>query len=337
MELDGLVVNPWSWLHLCSNWIPDYGIWSKDDNAGAGVSLPVGLVPYHRSLFRSLLEMKTFNILCAIVPMIFFVVFLWMPESPVYLVQMGKSDKAEKALKWLHGNDADISGEMSAMAAMGKKENVSFLQALSRKTTLKGLFIAIMLLVFQQFTGINAILFYVTSIFENAGTGLSPSTYTIIIGLVAVVATIPSMVLVEKVGRSILLIISGGLMCLTTFTMGVYFRWLKDSNVGWLPVLAICLFIIGLQLGYAPVPWLIMAELFAEDVKPICGAIVGTCSWLFAFCVTKLFPMCLHHLGSAATFWGFAFVSLLSCVFVIFVPETKGKTLDEVQRMLGGN
>ncbi|EDV98180.1 facilitated trehalose transporter Tret1 [Drosophila grimshawi] len=277
------------------------------------------------------------NILCGILPVIFFLIFMWMPESPVYLVLKGKTDLAENSMKWLRGKDADISGEMSAMAAEGKKEKATVKEAFSRKTTLIGLFIAIVLMLLQQLTGINAILFYVTSIFEQAGTGLSPSACTILIGVVQVFATIVAILLIEKAGRKLLLLISAAVMAITTFVMGLYFQILMEKNVGWLPVLAISLFIIGFSLGFGPVPWLIMAELFAEDVKPVCGAVVGTSSWLFAFCVTKLFPTCLDVFGPAASFWIFTAFAVAACAFILFfVPETKGKTLDEIQGLLGG-
>ncbi|XP_064537765.1 facilitated trehalose transporter Tret1-2 homolog [Drosophila montana] len=277
------------------------------------------------------------NVLCGILPLIFLVIFFWMPESPVFLVQKGKTEKAEKALKWLRGGDADTSGEMAAMAADSKKEKATFREALSRKVTWKGLGIAMTLMLLQQLTGINAILFYVNAIFEKAGTGLSANTCSILVGVVQVFATIVAILLVERAGRKLLLLISAIVMGATTLIMGVYFQWLKDAKVGWLAILAICLFMVGFSLGFGPVPWVIMAELFAEDVKPVCGAIVGTSSWLFAFAVTKLFPLVLYQFGPAITFWIFTVFAILACVFVaIFVPETKGKTIDEIQGVLGG-
>ncbi|XP_030554153.1 facilitated trehalose transporter Tret1-2 homolog [Drosophila novamexicana] len=276
------------------------------------------------------------NVLCGILPLVFLVLFFWMPESPVFLLQKGKTEQAEKALKWLRGGDADVSGDMATMAADSKKEKATFVQALSKKVTWKGLGIAMTLMLLQQFTGINAILFYVNAIFEKAGTGLSPNTCSILVGVVQVFATIVAILLVERAGRKLLLLVSAIVMGVTTLVMGVYFQWLKDSNVGWLPILAICLFMVGFSLGFGPVPWVVMAELFAEDVKPVCGAIVGTSSWLFAFAVTKLFPLVLDQFGPVVTFWVFTVFSILACIFVaFFVPETKGKTIDEIQGILG--
>ncbi|BFG04424.1 facilitated trehalose transporter Tret1-like [Drosophila madeirensis] len=280
-------------------------------------------------------KVKLMNILCGILPIIFFVFFLWMPESPVYLAQKGKNDKAEKALKFLRGKDADVSAEASQMASEGQKEKVKPMQALCRRNTLKSLAISMMLMVFQQVTGINAIIFYSTGIFTAAGTGLTPSTSTIIIGLVMVIATIISIALIDRVGRKILLLISAALMFITTMLMAIYFQWLTLKDVGWLPVLAICVFISGFSFGFGPVPWLLMAELFAEDAKPVAGAIAGTTNWMCAFLVTLAFPLIKDECGPAACFWIFAAVSFAAIVFVLFlVPETKGKTLNEIQGLI---
>ncbi|KAH8398951.1 hypothetical protein KR222_001608 [Zaprionus bogoriensis] len=276
------------------------------------------------------------NVLCGILPIIFFVIFFWMPESPVYLVQKGKNDKAAKAMEWLRGDNPGNAAEMAAMAAEGNKEKPKVFEMLSRKVTIRGLIITIMLMLFQQFTGINAILFYATGIFLAANTGMSADMCTIVLGIVQVFATIAAIALVERIGRRILLLISAAVMCVTTLVMGCYFQWWMKSDVNWLPIVAISLFIVGFSMGFGPVPWLIMAELFSEDVKPICGSVVGTSSWLLAFLVTKLFPISLHVFGAAATFTIFAVISLLAFVFIIFlVPETKGKTLNEIQAELG--
>lgn len=276
------------------------------------------------------------NLLCAICPIIFYIIFIWMPESPVYLIQKGKAEKASKAMKWLRGDKTDISGEMSAMAADASKKTATVSEALGRRTARKGLFIGIMLMVFQQFTGINAIIFYSTRIFEQANIGKTAYLCTIILGVIQVVSTIMAMLIVENGGRVFLLTISSILMCATTAIMAAYFAFWMESNVSWLPVIAISIFVVGYSLGFGPVPWLILAELFADDVKPLCVSIVGTSSWLLAFCVTKLFPISLKYCGPELTFLIFAVFSFLAGIFVfLFVPETKGRTLNEIQALLG--
>ncbi|XP_034479517.1 facilitated trehalose transporter Tret1-like [Drosophila innubila] len=277
------------------------------------------------------------NTLCGILPILFFAFFFWMPESPVYLAQKGRDEQAEKSMRWLRGDDADISADMKAILEDANKEKQKLMEGMSRMGSMWGLCISITLMFFQQFTGINAIIFYSTSIFTKAGTGISPEWCTVILGIVQVFATIMAIMMVDKSGRRVLLLISAILMCLTTLMMGLDFHYLKDANVGWLPVFSTCLFMVGFSMGFGPVPWLVIGEMFAEDMKPLLGSIVGVCNWLFAFCITKCFPICLDIFGGAATFWLFAIISFLACVFIILlVPETKGKTLNEIQELFGG-
>ncbi|XP_064536554.1 facilitated trehalose transporter Tret1-like [Drosophila montana] len=275
------------------------------------------------------------NIVIGSLPIVWFIFIIWLPESPVYLVQKGKPERAMKGLKSLRKTDADINSEMAAFEAESKKEKIMLRNAMLRKTTIRGLIIAVLLMMLQQFTGINGIVFYVTGIFDKAGTGLSPSNCTIITGVVQIITTFLSTLIIDRVGRKVLLLISAFLMLIANLTMGFFFKFLTDKNIGWLSILAIALFFIGFAMGFGPICWLVMAELFAEDVKPICASIVGTSAWLFGFVVAKMFPILVREFGSAVTFWVFAFFSILACFFVIFfVPETKGKTLEEIQGLL---
>ncbi|KAH8290701.1 hypothetical protein KR054_005159, partial [Drosophila jambulina] len=277
-----------------------------------------------------------FSIACAVCPLVFFVLFIWMPESPIYLAQKGKMEKAEKSLQFMRGKKADISDELKDIANVQKGEKESIGKRLGRKTTIKGLMLSIMLMIFQQFTGINAVMFYSTSIFEMAKTDVEPRFSTIVIGVVQLIALIPSIFLIERVGRRVLLLASAFLLGISLLTMAVFFGFLKKSNVGWLALLSLAVFIIGFSVGFGPIPWLMISELFAEDVKPLAGAISSTTNWIFAFVVTMLFPLLNDAIGPAVCFAIFCVVAFLSFILILLlIPETKGKTLDEIQAKLG--
>ncbi|KAH8413864.1 hypothetical protein KR222_010510 [Zaprionus bogoriensis] len=292
------------------------------------------------------LELTVINILCAILPLIFAAVHFFMPESPVYLAMKGRNDDACKSLHWLRGQNADISAELNEILEETTKganeEKVNIFKALRRPVTLKGLSIAVILQALQQWTGINAIMFYSTSIFQEVGAGLSGRICTILIGATQVIMTIIAALIIDKAGRRILLLISSFFMAITTCLMGVYFQMKDDDpasveSIGWLPITSILLFIVFFSIGFGPVPWLIMAELFAEDVKSVAGSIAGTSNWFSAFLVTLLFPIMKNSIGSAATFWIFAGIAVIAFVYsLLFVPETKGKTLAEIQHILAG-
>ncbi|XP_034654883.1 facilitated trehalose transporter Tret1-2 homolog [Drosophila subobscura] len=301
---------------------------------------------FYGYVLGAFLPLTTINILCSILPLIFAAVHFFMPESPVYLAKKGRNEDTAKALQWLRGKDADISDELKEILDESQRQNdqpkINFMTALRRPVTRKGLGISVLLQIFQQWTGINAILFYSTSIFEDVGAGLSGSMSTILIGFTQTATTVVAVAIIDKAGRRILLLISGVFMAITTCLMGVYFQ-MSESNpdsvigLGWLPIVSICIFIVFFSIGFGPVPWLVMAEVFSEDIKSLGGSIAGTSNWLSAFMVTLLFPILKDSIGPGPTFWIFTVIAVLSFFYALFfVPETKGKTILEIQDMLAG-
>ena len=157
-----------------------------------------------------------------------------------------------------------------------------------------------------------------------------------------VVATFISSLVVDRLGRRILLLLSSTVMALCTFLMGIYFYMQdKDSSsvesISWLPVTALCIFIITFSLGFGPVPWLMMGEVFAADIKGFAGSLSGTLNWSLAFIVTKTFSNLVSAIKIGPTFWLFSVMTMIGGVFVfMLVPETKGKSLNDIQKMLAG-
>ncbi|XP_020800641.1 facilitated trehalose transporter Tret1 [Drosophila serrata] len=277
-----------------------------------------------------------FNIACAICPVIFFLFFIWMPESPVFLAQKGKIERAKKSLQFLHGKNAAWSDEIKDISGVQETEKESVGKMLSRKSTIKGLLLSIMLMFFQQFTGINAVIFYSTSMFAMAKTHIEPKFSTIVIGVVQLLAIVPSILLVERLGRKILLLFSAFLMGTSLLLMSLGFGYLHTFNIGWLALIDVCCFIIGFSVGFGPIPWLMIGELFAEDVKALAGSVSGTTNWLFAFVVTMVFPLLNDYIGPTVCFGIFSVIAALAFILVlILLPETKGKTLDEIAAKLG--
>ena len=152
-----------------------------------------------------------------------------------------------------------------------------------------------------------------------------------------VLATFVSTLVVDKLGRRILLLISASIMSICTLLMGVYFfKQSRDINsvtsINWLPVSCLCIFIIVFSLGYGPVPWIALGEMFAPEIKAVAGSITGTCNWLLAFLITKTFVSLETLIGNGETFWVFSGLTVLGIFFVIFwLIETKGKSLHEIQ------
>ena len=177
---------------------------------------------------------------------------------------------------------------------------------------------------------------------QDANTGLNESLATIVVGTIMVLAIVVSLLVVDKLGRRLLLLISAAVIALSTIALGIYF-FMQAKNaesvftLGWLPVCALCLYVIMFALGFGPVPWLMIGELFASDIKGVASSIAASTCWLLAFIVTKTYANLKVALGTGETFWLFSAISLLGVAFVFFfVPETKGKSLNEIQDMLKG-
>lgn len=291
------------------------------------------------------LSVFAFTIVCAIIPLIFGAIFSMMPETPVHLISKGRKSDAQKSLQWLRGSQYDCKPELDALQAAheeAQQNKVPLLTALKRKSTIRAVFISLGLMFFQQMSGINAVIFFTGSIFEATGSSIDSGIATIIVGVMQVVAVFVSTLIVDKLGRRLLLLPSIIVMALCTGILGGYF-YAKSideasvANIGIVPIVAMCVFIVLFSLGFGPIPWMMMGELFANDIKSVAGSAAGTFNWLLAFLVTSTFKSLVDTFGDGPTFWIFSAFCIVGIVFtLIFVPETKGKSLEEIQLMLGG-
>ncbi|XP_021186691.1 facilitated trehalose transporter Tret1-2 homolog isoform X2 [Helicoverpa armigera] len=289
-----------------------------------------------------------FNILCTCIPIVFGIIFFFMPESPSFLVMKGKHEEAKDALIRLRGSAYDVDYELNNLkfkAEESQRNQVSYLAAIRKKTALKAILICYALMLFQQLSGINAVIFNASQIFADAGATIPSTISTIIIGVIQVIATFISSLVVDKLGRRILLLLSALVMCVCSTALGVYF-FLQQTHgnsadivqaITWLPLVSLSLFIIAFSLGFGPIPWMMAGELCQIDIKAFVGSTAGTFNWLLSFTVTSTFNSLNAAIGAGQVFWLFASIMLVGFVFIFFVvPETKGKSVDEIQVMLGG-
>lgn len=293
-------------------------------------------------ILGTFVNMRILSIISALVPLIFFVVFMFMPESPSYYLKKGNEKFARKNLIKLRGIQYNIENELQNQKDAleeTNKNSVSFWILIKSKTTLKSFIIAYGLMFFQQLSGVNVVIFYTNSIFEKANTGLNPSYSTIIVGVMQILAVFVSTLIVDRAGRRILLLISIIFLCLTSCTLGIYFYLLKNevdvNSIKWLPLVSVCIFIIMFNMGFGPLPWMMMGEIFAPEVKSVAASSACLFNWILVFIVTKFFSDLSKTIDLDATFWLFAVICLIGTFFVYFiVPETKGKSLEEIQREL---
>lgn len=173
----------------------------------------------------------------------------------------GKEDEAIKSLKRFRGETFDPTDEIADLQKeeeQRKSQNVR--EALKQKSSQRAMLISFGLMFFQQLSGINAVIFYMTTIFADARIDLQPEIATIIVGVVQVIATFIATLTLDKLGRRLLLLVSDSLMAICTLVLGIY-SGVRATNVGaveglgWLSLLSLCVFIIAFSLGFGPVPW----------------------------------------------------------------------------------
>nr|DBA26169.1 TPA: hypothetical protein GDO54_010466 [Pyxicephalus adspersus] len=262
------------------------------------------------------------------------VLLFFCPESPRYaFIKLGREEAAKKILKKLRG-DYDPSKDMEEMrrekeeAASEKK--VSILQLFKCANYRQPLLVSLVLHMSQQFSGINAIFYYSTSIFTKAGIG-QPVYATIGVGAVNTVATIASLFLVEKAGRRSLYLVGLSGMCICAVIMTIALALLSTtSGMSYLCMVAIFMFVVFFEVGPGPIPWFIVAELFSQGPRPAAMAVSGFCNWTCNFII----GMCLQYIADACGPYVFIIFAVLLLGFTIFtyfkVPETKGKSFEQI-------
>ncbi|KAF3640191.1 Sugar transporter ERD6-like 4 [Capsicum chinense] len=273
----------------------------------------------------------------ALIPGLFFI-----PESPRWLAKMGLTEDFETSLQVLRGFEADITNEVneikrSVASSTNRRTAMRFADLKHRRYWLP-LMVGIVLLILQQCGGINGVIFYSGNIFLSAGIS-SSNAATFGVGAIQVVATAVATWLVDKTGRRILLIVSSAGMAVSLLIVAASF-YLKgyvseDSGLygilGIVSVVGVVFMIISFSLGMGPIPWLIMSEILPIKIKGLAGSTATLANWLFSWVITVTAPL-LMAWSSGGTFTIYMVMCAFTVAFVaIFVPETKGRTLEEIQ------
>jgi SP family galactose:H+ symporter-like MFS transporter len=260
----------------------------------------------------------------------------YLPETPSWLVSHGRIDKAERALNFLRGH-SDTKTELALIEAEQNKPR----QGANRHFGLSmPLVIGITLAVFQQATGINTVIYFAPVIFQSAG--LSSASAAILatagIGAVNVVMTMLAMWLIDRTGRRPLLMAGllgmGISLCLLAFG----FLSHKGPILGWITAASLSAYVGCFAIGLGPVFWLLIAEIFPKEKRGRFMAVATTANWLANLIVALTFLSLVEFLGRPTVFLLYAGVAFSALLFVrSFVPETKGRSLEDIETIWGGN
>jgi SP family xylose:H+ symportor-like MFS transporter len=270
--------------------------------------------------------------LSGVIPsLIFFILLIFIPETPRYLVLKGKHTKALDILRKIVGPQ-EAPENLEDIRKTIFERSVPWL-------SFGGLviIIGILLAAFQQAIGINVVLYYAPKIFQNTGTKLDISLLqTILVGAINLVFTIIAIFTVDKLGRKPLLIAGGLIMAMAMFVIGFAFY---GENMGMLTLIFILIYIAGFAMSWGPVIWVVLSEIFPNSIRGAMSIATATV-WITNLIVSWSFPMLddnnwlisLFHHGFA--YWIYAIMCLIAVLFVWrIVPETKGKTLEQIEKL----
>jgi SP family arabinose:H+ symporter-like MFS transporter len=266
--------------------------------------------------------------------LLFFSLFL-VPESPRWLVAQGKPDQALQVLLKTSGKEFAHAELKEIGETLKNQEEPTFGDLLAPKIK-PLLFIGIILAVFQQITGINTIMYYAPKIFANVGqSNDSALLQTILIGGTNLLFTLVAMVLIDRFGRKMLILIGSSGMALMLAGLSALF-FLKETS-GILVLVFILGYIAFFAASLGPALWVVAAELFPNRLRSKGMSVAIVSLWIACAIVTIAFPVMLEKLSGGTTFLIFALICVANLLYVIkFVPETKGKTLEELEKQFAG-
>ena len=250
---------------------------------------------------------------------------LLVPETPRFLVMSGKDDKALRVLSRINGVETAKGILAEIRETVAEKRDKLF----SYGVTV--VLIGILLSFFQQAVGINVVLYYAPRIFENMGaSGDASLVQTVVMGVVNIIFTVVAILTVDKFGRKPLLVI--GSVGMMTGMIALSILSFKDV-IGLAALVFIIIYTASFMMSWGPICWVLISEIFPNTIRGQAVAIAVAAQWVSNFVVSSTFPS-LSEWSVGGTYLIYAVFSLLSAVFVLrFVPETKGKTLEDMTRL----
>jgi len=266
----------------------------------------------------------------AIPSTLFFACVFFVPESPRWLVSKGLTAHARTVLGKITSRE-EAEREISAIQNAVKSEVKGSLSDFAKPGVTFVVLLGIVIVVFQQFSGANAIFFYAPIIFEKAGMNVNDQLFQqILVGAINLIFTLAAMLLVDKLGRKKLMLAGSFLMALWLGLIGMCYHFSLFN--GYL----LSFFVLGYIATYAatlaPVTWVLISEIFPTKIRGVAISIATCALWAACFTLAYVFPVLIERLDATQTFFLFAGICFIYFFILLkFAPETKGKSLEEVE------
>lgn len=288
------------------------------------------------------MSMMYFGIISLILTLCFMGIFPFFPQTPYYYVQRNDTKRTEKSIQWYY-QKSDVRSEIEAIEYFVKEKRAmnmrERLKQLKEPKNRRAFLMLTMLNIFTQFCGVSTIVFYMEIIVTKGRvTMIKPSTLVIIINTIGIIIGWIGTFVIDHSGRRMVAAISSFGVMVGMALLGLHFFLLDygydPSGLEWLMVLAL-LMIMLLNFGVTQMPTTLMSEIFSSDLKSVGGFVGSIMSATFAFIASKTYQPLIDLISAKYVYWIYAVIFLISLVYSLTVlPETKGKTLEEIQEMM---
>lgn len=300
--------------------------WSE---AGALSGAPLLDKIFISEVWRGMLGMET------IPALMFFIIIFFIPESPRWLIVRGQENRAMNILERIYGSATEAAGQLDETKSVLTEESSSEWSMLLKPGIMKAVVIGVSIAMLGQFMGVNAVLYYGPSIFENAGlSGGDSLFYQILVGLVNTLTTVLALVIIDKVGRKKLVYYGVSGMIVSLIFIGLYFLFGEALGISSLFLLAFFLFyVFCCAVSICAVVFVLLSEMYPTKVRGLAMSIAGFALWVGTYLIGQLTPWMLQNLTPAGTFFLFALMCMpYMLIMWKLVPETTGKSLEEIEK-----
>lgn len=280
-------------------------------------------------VWRGMLGMETLPAI------MFFIIIFFIPESPRWLILKGKEEKATNILERIYTSSKEALFQLTETKSVLSSESKSEWKLLLQPGIRKAVIIGVCIAVLGQFMGVNAVLFYGPSIFENAGlSGGDSLFYQVLVGLVNTLTTVLALVIIDKVGRKKLVYYGVSGMVISLVLIATYFIYGESWGISSIFLLIFFLFyVFCCAVSICTVVFVLLSEMYPTRVRGLAMSIAGFALWIGTYLIGQLTPWMLQNLTPAGTFILFAIMCVPYMLIVWkLVPETTGKSLEEIER-----